>query len=421
MLPARLESARLESAGLQSARLESAGLQSARLEPARLLLAGLWCAGVVGVAIAGCGPNGRHRASRGERWEGGAVWRGPAPGSRGAPLPVMAGRLPLLERRDLDLGAQGTLARDPCAPGFRLPGPEVWYEVWPDAPAVLHAALTADSSLGARVILIGPSGRCLASGARRAARRVDRGPVQVVVDTRARGGGRVTVSLWQEADTPVALGSAWITHYYLAQEGDHEGEPLDAPLLSPDCTILADVPRAFHDDLCIEGSGQLRDGRVLNYASTCTRACFAAVRCGRRAVKTCYRVLDRDRYPWGMGAGGRPLVPDRSVAVDPSVVDLGTVLYVPELDGMVPPGRSTPHDGCVRADDVGGAIRGLHIDFFAATRARWRAWERILPTRSFVTLIAHDPHCQALAGVAGWDGVQDAHPGGTGAPREGAP
>lgn len=43
-----------------------------------------------------------------------------------------------------------------------------------------------------------------------------------------------------------------------------------------------------------------------------------------------------------------------------------------ELDGVTMPGDPSwgdfVHDGCVSADDTGGAIIGLHIDFFAGLR-----------------------------------------------------
>ena len=119
--------------------------------------------------------------------------------------------------------------------------------------------------------------------------------------------------------------------------------------------------------------------------SSTIRCCPAAPSCGSRPVRVCYVELDAARFPYGMGRGV-PLVPDRSAAVDPDFVALGQWLYVEELDGLVPPGATEPHDGCLRAEDTGGGIDANHIDIFAGTRDRWLAWERILPTRSPLTV-----------------------------------
>jgi 3D (Asp-Asp-Asp) domain-containing protein len=78
------------------------------------------------------------------------------------------------------------------------------------------------------------------------------------------------------------------------------------------------------------------------------------------------------KHPWGYGAQGRALVPFRSIAVDTSVIAIGTPLYIAELDGVTMPGDAPwgqfVHDGCVVADDVGGGINGKHVDFFSALK-----------------------------------------------------
>jgi 3D (Asp-Asp-Asp) domain-containing protein len=81
------------------------------------------------------------------------------------------------------------------------------------------------------------------------------------------------------------------------------------------------------------------------------------------------------------------------MAVDPAFVAIGSWVYFEELDGLVPPGETEAHDGCLRADDTGGAITGNHFDFFSGTRARWLAWEDQLPTRSDLTAWLDDPRC----------------------------
>jgi 3D (Asp-Asp-Asp) domain-containing protein len=72
--------------------------------------------------------------------------------------------------------------------------------------------------------------------------------------------------------------------------------------------------------------------------------------------------------PFGLGArGDLRLVPLRSIAVDQTIFQIETVLFIPSLKGTkveLPDGRQTVHDGYVMAVDTGGAIQGRHIDFF---------------------------------------------------------
>ena len=308
---------------------------------------------------------------------------------------------PFSHHADTAVFGERVIDRYECAPGISERGPEVHYEVVVDHPGILYAVVGHGTEVDVDVHLLTEAGRrCLARGDRELTVGVAPGRYRLVVDTHgAPGPYRLDVLL--DPPAPVVLGSLWNTYYYLANEGDHEGEPDDTPLLSADCDILAEVPKSYHDDLCIEGSGVLKDGRVVNYASSCTRQCYAAVPCRGYRYKICYRALDGERYPWGMGAEGRVLEPDISIAVDRRVIPLGTVIYFPELDGVVPPGRSAPHTGCVRADDVGGAIKGAHFDFFAGTRGRWRSWERIFPTRSWFTAVLYHPRCYGFPGAPG--------------------
>lgn len=71
-------------------------------------------------------------------------------------------------------------------------------------------------------------------------------------------------------------------------------------------------------------------------------------------------------HPAGCDARPTPMLAYRTVAVDPAVIPLGTVLYIPELRGQIfrLGGEVFAHDGYVFAGDVGGAIKGAHIDFY---------------------------------------------------------
>jgi 3D (Asp-Asp-Asp) domain-containing protein len=184
------------------------------------------------------------------------------------------------------------------------------------------------------------------------------------------------------------------TYYYLAEEENYSGSA-STTLYDAQCRPLASVSASFSDSICIEGSGKLRDGKVLNYASRCS--------CGRPCPTggtVCYSVVDPNLFPWGKGNRNNPLEPFRSVAVDRNVIANGTILYIEQWDGVAIPSVNGlggfTHDGCFRADDVGGAVRGRHYDFFAGTRAMWRALEPIRPTRTSSKVYVDSPRCAHL-------------------------
>ena len=159
------------------------------------------------------------------------------------------------------------------------------------------------------------------------------------------------------------LGSFRLTYYWMPSEKGHRARHVQ--LYTRSCHKLARVSKRFSHKLELEGGGRLRDGRVLVFSGACS--CSKA---------PCYKVA-RQSHRWGTGADGRALSPFRSVAVDPSHVAVGSLLYVPELDGLVmpgvPPWGGFVHDGCVVADDRGAGIKGHQIDLFAAQRAHYHA------------------------------------------------
>jgi 3D (Asp-Asp-Asp) domain-containing protein len=180
------------------------------------------------------------------------------------------------------------------------------------------------------------------------------------------GGGGDDVDAGDLVDAPElpvgdSLGSFQLTYYWIAYEGDHPG-PADTPLVDDACAALATVSADFADAIALEGTGRLLDGRLLNVAGACD------------CETPCYVEADED-HPWGYGVQNRALEPFRSIAVDRDVIEYGTGLYLPAIDGLEMPGEAPwgafEHDGCVLAADTGGGIVGAHIDFFVGARGAY--------------------------------------------------
>jgi 3D (Asp-Asp-Asp) domain-containing protein len=164
-----------------------------------------------------------------------------------------------------------------------------------------------------------------------------------------------------EPSLTAALGDFKLTYYWVANEAKNSKGT--QKIVDKSCKSVARVSKTFRKRLSLEGSGKLKDGRMVTRAGGC--------KCGG----PCYWVAGED-HKWGSGVANRPLKPFRSVAVDPKQVKIGTSLYVAELDGLTMPGAGEEggfvHDGCVIADDRGGGVRGKQIDFFAAQRGHYK-------------------------------------------------
>ncbi|WP_437604214.1 3D domain-containing protein [Sorangium sp. So ce590] len=184
------------------------------------------------------------------------------------------------------------------------------------------------------------------------------------------------------------------TYYDFPSEG---GGPKDAVLYDAACAPLASVPRAFHDQVCVQGSGRLASGDTVSFAR---RGCACADACPRTGQQICFERLDPRRFPYGRGATGRAITPLRTVAVDSSVIPLGTALYVPELVGLPLPDGGR-HDGCFVAEDRGIKVVGRQIDVFTGDPAVTARLNALFPSNRGVRPVLDDARCRALGGPAG--------------------
>jgi hypothetical protein len=163
-----------------------------------------------------------------------------------------------------------------------------------------------------------------------------------------------------------SLGVFELTYYWVAYEGDFDPAPTTDV---GDCggQTIATVPTEFADALKLEGSGKLLDGRLLNIGG-----------CGCGGGYDCFIELDPRQFPWGQGSQSNPLMPYLSIATDTAVLSTGTWVYAADLDDQELPDGST-HDGCLRADDVGGGIDGMHIDWFVGLRDNYLTLDPDVP------------------------------------------
>jgi 3D (Asp-Asp-Asp) domain-containing protein len=186
------------------------------------------------------------------------------------------------------------------------------------------------------------------------------------------------------------LGTFKNTYYDFPSEGDFSGESLN--LMNGACQPIVSVPRTFYESVCVQGSGTLRSGGTVSFAK---RDCSCAAECPRTGQHICFDLLDKAQFPWGRGAMGKAITPLLTVAVDSSVVPLGTTLYIPEYDGVArEPSGATKHDGCFLAEDRGLAVKGQHVDVFTGHRSMTQLWNKLVPSNSGVTVVVDSPRCK---------------------------
>ncbi|MCK5746809.1 MAG: hypothetical protein KAH44_11370 [Oricola sp.] len=167
-------------------------------------------------------------------------------------------------------------------------------------------------------------------------------------------------------------GTQYFTVTYMRAAGgvdilDTDNDRIGGPLAPRDWCRLA-----------LEGAGFVQEGeaaRLYNFVDAngprqtdCT-AFLGGLSEGTLRATEKARFTERDAAaaPYGCGFTGAALSPYRTIAVDPSVIPFGSVLYAPAARGasFTDDGRRKVHDGYFYAGDRGGAIVGGHIDVFS--------------------------------------------------------
>jgi 3D (Asp-Asp-Asp) domain-containing protein len=139
----------------------------------------------------------------------------------------------------------------------------------------------------------------------------------------------------------------------------------------------------------------LKAGGTVSFAK---RDCACAAVCPRTGQHICFDLLDKRQFPWGRGATGKGITPLVTVAVDSTIIPLGTPLYIPEYDGVARDASgTTKHDGCFLAEDRGLAVKGQHVDVFTGDSEITRLWNRLVPSNRGVTVVVDSPRCKRAA------------------------
>lgn len=186
-----------------------------------------------------------------------------------------------------------------------------------------------------------------------------------------------------------------LTYYDFPSEADHGGAAGGggprATVMSASCQPIAEVPKSFHDTLCVQGSGKLARGQTVSFAK---RDCACAAECPRTGSHICFEALDPQRFPWGRGAAGTPIVPLRTVAADSEVLPLGSVVYIAAFDGL-PLDDGTSHDGCFVVQDRGSKVKGDHLDVFTGDKHGTARFREAVPKDGVADVVVGSDKCRA--------------------------
>jgi 3D (Asp-Asp-Asp) domain-containing protein len=140
------------------------------------------------------------------------------------------------------------------------------------------------------------------------------------------------------------LGRFKVTFYWVVEEADYPASNSVA-LYDKRGNLVGRFCRQFVNDFKREAAARLKDGRCISYLKQANRV----------MVDTVFH-----------GINGYTLTELKSIAVDPRVIPIGARVYIPQAERVVVNG--VPLTGIFRAEDIGSAIQGKHIDVFVGSR-----------------------------------------------------
>ena len=146
------------------------------------------------------------------------------------------------------------------------------------------------------------------------------------------------------------LGRFKVTYYWAVEEAEYPTSR-SSPLYLADGQLLGRFSSAFVKAFRIEAAACLKDGRRISYLKRAKRA----------------KVVDQF-----LGCGGYTLAELKSIAVDPRLIPLGSVVYIPQAENVTVDGRTL--GGVFYAHDIGSAIKGKHIDIFVGRKQNMDAF-----------------------------------------------
>jgi 3D (Asp-Asp-Asp) domain-containing protein len=146
------------------------------------------------------------------------------------------------------------------------------------------------------------------------------------------------------------LGRFKVTYYWAVEEAEYPAIK-SQPVYLADGSLLGRFSSAFVKAFRTESAAKLRDGRCISYMKLRGRA----------------EVVDRF-----LGYGGHKLTELKSIAVDPRLIPLGSIVYIPQAENVVVDGK--PQSGVFYAHDIGSAVKGKHVDVFVGRKANMDAF-----------------------------------------------
>ena len=146
------------------------------------------------------------------------------------------------------------------------------------------------------------------------------------------------------------LGRFKVTYYWAVEEAEYPTSR-SSPLYLADGQLLGRFSSAFVKAFRVEAAACLKDGRRISY------------------MKRANRVEVVDRF---LGCGGYSLAELKSIAVDPRLIPLGSVVYIPQAENVAVDGQTL--GGVFYAHDIGSAIKGKHIDIFVGRKKNMDAF-----------------------------------------------